>query len=377
MSDIEDYVYSPYDDIEDILYDADPTPELADDLADHAIASPVYQDELAGFELQDYFSDWEYYSDDYVDDDPVLLKKNAQDAASASKPGGGNDKGKRVVKRGTKRKLADTLDITPLDPEDSELMARSIKGTIWAKPADHRPPSYKNGQDGKVALMKNWKEIFAITDDGWGRQGGETKDDESWAKDMSLADMGLQTAQRQSFPEDPEAPNSEFGNEDDEEEEEEEEAGAVTGQMDGADEDEDEDEADQAQEVVVVPDMKPTPDSATADPQPEDVDEYEQPRKKRRRFGTDRPSPDQRDGVTSATSTPEPASAPDKNVKGKDKAPQTRGLRSKQINVPSTNGPTSKAGRKRKATEEPDLEDMGASKSTASSRAKRVTSARG
>ncbi len=374
MSDIEEYVYSPYDDIEDILYDADPAPELADDLAEHAVPSPVYQDEMAGFELQDYFSDWEYYSDDYVDDDPVLLKKNAEAANSTSKPGGESDQGKKGAKRGTKRKLAETLDVPHMDTEERELMTRCIQGTIWAKPVEQKPPSYKNGQDSKVALMKNWKELFAITDDGWGRQGGERKDDESWAKDMSLADMGLQTVQHQSFPEDPEAQN-EYG------EDENEDEAQTAGEVDDEDDDE---EADKAEESIAVPDVKSTPDPAPLDTQAEEVDEDAQPRKKRRRLGTDRPPPAKGSTAaaleaegTSAKSTPGTASEPDSNAKGKDKISRARSLRPRPTSIPPTTGQASKAGRKRKATEEPELEELGASKSTASSRAKRVTSTRG
>lgn len=197
MSDIEDYTYSPYDDdLEDILWDADPAPELADDLAEHAVHSPVYLDEVAGYELEDYFSDWEYYSDDYMDDDPVLLKRDPQ--VGVLKQGKDkNNKGK-ASSRGKKRKLEDALDNKPPHLDETKLLTQSIRGTVCADPAKREPPSYTEGQEGKVALMKNWKERFAITDDGWGRQSGQAGEDESWAKNMSLADMGLQNVQRQS-----------------------------------------------------------------------------------------------------------------------------------------------------------------------------------
>src|SRR3954454_17739609 len=102
MSDLEDYAYSPYDDLEDILWDADPNPELADDLAEHALHSPVYLDEIAGYELEEYHSDWEYYSDDYMDDDPTLENREFVEKDS-------------FQKRGKKRKLVDTKDIPALD----------------------------------------------------------------------------------------------------------------------------------------------------------------------------------------------------------------------------------------------------------------------
>lgn len=57
MSD-DEFVYdSPYEDVYDLLDDADPAPELADDLAERAVYSPVWQHTHTG-ELRDYFSDW-------------------------------------------------------------------------------------------------------------------------------------------------------------------------------------------------------------------------------------------------------------------------------------------------------------------------------
>src|ERR1700744_6154107 len=123
MSDIEDYAYSPYDDLEDILYDADPAPELADDLAEHAVHSPVYQDEDAvKNELQEYFSDWNYYSDDYMDDDPSLLRKNPQDGSSPKQ----STNLRRSVKRGKKRKLGETQDTPSSHVDEDQLLTRSI-----------------------------------------------------------------------------------------------------------------------------------------------------------------------------------------------------------------------------------------------------------
>jgi hypothetical protein len=219
MSD-DGFAHSSYDDLEQLLYDADPEPELADELAEHTLYSPVYRDEDAvQTELQDYFSDWEYYSDDYVDDDPELLRRTVQGGSPTRKP----VKSRQSSKRGTKRKLAETRDETT----PSDALVRSITGVVWHKHNTQEPPLYKDGQEEKVALMKNWRQVFNT--DGW-TKSGQNVEDESWAKDMSLADMGLQSVQRQaSF--DPDA-QAMAGAEVDEEEEEEAE-----------DEDEDEDEA--------------------------------------------------------------------------------------------------------------------------------------
>jgi hypothetical protein len=186
MSD-DGYAHSSYDDLEDFLYDADPEPELADELAEHTLHSPVYRDEDAvQTELQDYFSDWEYYSDDYMDDDPKLLKRNSHgDSPTQRTP-----LFRQQSKRGTKRKLAETRDV----PGDNDALVQSIAGVVWGKCVAQEPPIYKDGQDKKVALMKNWRQIFNTN--GWTRSS-QGVDDESWAKDMSLIDMGLQSVQRQ------------------------------------------------------------------------------------------------------------------------------------------------------------------------------------
>ena len=201
MSDLEDYAYSPYDDLEDILWDADPNPELADDLAEHALHSPVYLDEIAGYEIEEYHSDWEYYSDDYMDDDPTLENREFIEKESPQK-------------RGKKRKLVDTKDIPALDLNEPKLILRSIKGTVWAKPRRTELPTHTVGQGDRISLMKNWKQVFSIKDDGWGRRTDTTDNDESWAKDLGLADMGLQPQRQMSFEQGPVQEEEEYDDED-------------------------------------------------------------------------------------------------------------------------------------------------------------------
>jgi len=367
MSDIEDYAYSPYDELDDILYDADPAPELADDLAGHAVPSPVYQDEIAGYELQDYFSDWEYYSDDYMDDDPALLKKNPQDGSNPKKSRKAKDEAK-VGKRGMKRKFTETLNV---QPADEELLIRNIKGTLWATPPQPRTPPYNKGHEVKVALMKNWKELFAITDDGWGRSTGEAEEDESWAKDMSLADMGLQNMQGMSRDHNVEQDNSEA--EEEEEEEDDADADLEEERTEAA-------EVDEGDEIDVVPEMEPKPppsETESAAYAEGLVDEEDLPRK-RRRLSADLSKSSASPGAAivqvadshARSATPGShtlSSATDKNTRG----PVEQSV-SEQIINSTANGSTSTTNRKRKATEEP--EESGLSRSTASSRAKRIAS---
>ena len=380
MSDIEDYAYSPYDDLEDILYDADPAPELADELADHAIHSPVYRDEDAvQSELQEYFSDWEYYSDDYMDDDPTLLRNNPQVGTPPRRP----LKLKESLKRGTKRKLAETRDNPPLELDGGEPLLRSIKGTVWARPVGRKTPSYKDGQADKVALMKNWKQAFAVKDNGWGRSEGQA-DDESWANDMSLADMGLQNVQRQtSFKEGAQEAEADAEEEDGDEAgaldevEEELHEGAFMGSMDMPGPN-----SVKPHHSMLVEEDDGGGDRSEVLSASEDLDDEEVPRK-RRRVKPELPSPpDSNEAVVAKVGEPQSMS------KMKAAAFPTGGssaaitsindqatIQNNRVKAPMPSRPGPQDNRKRKATEE--LEDDGPIKSTTSSRAKRVASTRG
>ncbi|KIV77095.1 hypothetical protein PV11_08930 [Exophiala sideris] len=358
MSDIEDYAYSPYDDIDDLLWDADPAPELADDLAEHACPSPVYQDEIAGFELQEYHSDWEYYSDDYMDDDPALLKKNTLDGGPP-KQAVKKDPGD-VVKRGRKRKLADTMDI---GQSEQELLTRCIKGTVWGRPGEQNPPRYNTGQGMKVALMKNWKEVFAITDDGWSKQRHQSDEDESWAKDMSLADMGLQNMQGKALEADAEGQSSEYAVDNVEE-------------VEDGDEDEEgvslvaEDDVEQDDSIGVASKKESEPPPTTTDLLANDTDHEnsEELPRKRRRVEVEVP-------VSQLSRTSLVDSVPSQkrsSAKAKGKLPAVQQTESEPVKTQILNETKSNGVKKRKATDEP--EEGGFNRPTASSRAKRVAS---
>ena len=220
-----DDTFSPYSDFEDLLYDADPGPDLAEDLASHAVHSPVFADE-PGYELLEHHSDWEYYSDDYYDDDPNILQQNPQDGTPSKR--------QALEKRGKKRKLADIDDIPAIDLGERVKLRDCIQGTVWAQPVVPRNNMFKAGAGEKVALLQDWKQRFRSTP---AQTSGKSKQrtsqrDESWANDMSLADMGLLT-ERSSRIEQPGETNG--GGKEDEDEAQEDLEG-----------DEDYDEADEA-----------------------------------------------------------------------------------------------------------------------------------
>lgn len=196
--------YSPppspnaFDELEDVLYDADPAPDLADELASHALHSPLlYAAEFEpGYELQEYYSDWEYYSDDYYDDDPSILKSNPIDGSPTKRAR--QSSGQAGGARGRKRKMADRdNDVPPLD-DDRRYLRDCMKGTVWAQPVARRDNVYRAGQNEKVALLKDWRAKFGTASPKKGQ--GKAKalaplsEDEAWANNLSLADMGLMNA---------------------------------------------------------------------------------------------------------------------------------------------------------------------------------------
>ncbi|KAJ5183068.1 hypothetical protein N7492_000684 [Penicillium capsulatum] len=140
MSDDEEY----YEWDEDFLYE-----ELVPDLVDELAATSYYEAALyedPQFDVDEYFSDWEYYSDDYYDDDPTVkrsgMRAKASDAATKSRHG-------------------------PASRVTSSLMPdiTSFQGVVWKTPSHERDHEiavqiYEPGNGDKVALLENWREIF-------------------------------------------------------------------------------------------------------------------------------------------------------------------------------------------------------------------------
>lgn len=179
MSDDGYYPGSPYDDLDDLYYDDGVGENLADDLAEHTLPSPIYHEDPA-YEMLEYYSDWEYYSDDYYDDDPALLKNNPQ-SGTVTKP-----KKTDTQARGKKRKLENTRDIPELALDDRPALAATVRGTVWRGPRPQSPQPYEVGKGPRIALLKNWAQIFERSS-----PRSMLKRDESWANELSLEDMGL------------------------------------------------------------------------------------------------------------------------------------------------------------------------------------------
>ncbi|KAJ5443253.1 hypothetical protein N7445_004366 [Penicillium cf. griseofulvum] len=129
---------------------------VQDDLA----ASSYYEAALyedPGIDVEDYFSDWDYYSDDYHDDDATVKqsaerKKRTEIAATAP--------------RRTKASSRTKGHIARIPPTKSPLMPdiASFQGVVWKTPALDRDQDvailYEPDTGEKVALLENWREVF-------------------------------------------------------------------------------------------------------------------------------------------------------------------------------------------------------------------------
>ncbi|KAJ5104960.1 hypothetical protein NUU61_002307 [Penicillium alfredii] len=129
MSDDEEY----YDWEEEFLFE-DVATDVADELAATAYSEAALY-EHPTIDLEDYPSDWDYYSDDYYDDDPTAERSTTEESRVAAPT------------------TACSLDLA------------SFQGVVW------KTPGLKKDQDTaieihepdygeKVALLKNWREIF-------------------------------------------------------------------------------------------------------------------------------------------------------------------------------------------------------------------------
>ncbi|KAI9715055.1 MAG: hypothetical protein M1812_006172 [Candelaria pacifica] len=164
---MSDYDYD-FDDDELYAWDDEilDTASWKDDLAEHTMHSPVYTDIDPRWETSEYFSDWEYYSDDYYDNERSKPPKQLQ--GSGKERQDSKSKRKRPMLeqgREKKRRLTKEDDIPAMSlgepgqlPTNASWPSETI---IWRKTRDERkPPVLEVGEDEKVALLKDWRNRF-------------------------------------------------------------------------------------------------------------------------------------------------------------------------------------------------------------------------
>lgn len=140
--------------------------------------------------MEEYFSDWEYYSDDYYDDDPSV-KQTASNPPPAKKA-------RRALAQTSPKANANanrvTRPKTSMDPDIS-----SFQGVVWKTPAldiNQDVAIFYEPIGDKVALLKDWREIFKSAQPALNKSRlrkrkiieDEGEEDENAAAEVSFAD---------------------------------------------------------------------------------------------------------------------------------------------------------------------------------------------
>lgn len=185
MSDDEDY----YDEFDEIFWIEEPDPEIAvcfillfsiphfqqavkvpigpprrkltkycmqDDLAATATYDAVFFEDPS-FEVEEFFSDWDEISDDYYDEDPTAARIQRVMAKWPNRDLNVNYAAESLPQK--KRKRHPDAKPKLFAPETD---VASFRGTVWRTSTDenNRSKLYEPGDGEKVALLKNWREVF-------------------------------------------------------------------------------------------------------------------------------------------------------------------------------------------------------------------------
>ncbi|KAH0537418.1 hypothetical protein FGG08_005771 [Glutinoglossum americanum] len=161
MSDEEDFLDDEYWEYEDCPNDG--VAAWADDLAEHTIHSPVWADIDPNFEMEEFWSDWENYSDDYYDGDTrKSTKVEGNGIRSSPKPG---EKRKRAISDSVRRKRRKREERTPSLSLGDSLDASAVQVglvapiVIWrAKGSPERPLLHDSEEAEEVSVLKDWRE---------------------------------------------------------------------------------------------------------------------------------------------------------------------------------------------------------------------------
>lgn len=139
-----------------------------DDLAATATYDAVFFEDPS-LEAEDYFSDWDDLSDDYYDEDPTVKRRQRMAGLANRKSSGQGPQTIRGRKRSNDAQIGgkDTARVvSSLVPDPA-----SFQSVIWKRPDhDHNPVQIMvPGEGEKVALLKNWREVFKNSHPSFGR----------------------------------------------------------------------------------------------------------------------------------------------------------------------------------------------------------------
>jgi hypothetical protein len=135
----------------------------ADDLAEHTMHSPVWADMDPDFETEEFWSDWENYSDDYYDCDTRKNTNTEGNGTTGSPKQGG--KRKRATDDASRQKRKKREKTTPNVPAEESLSATTAGVglaapiVIWrSRGHPEKPPALDIENTEKVAVLKDWRE---------------------------------------------------------------------------------------------------------------------------------------------------------------------------------------------------------------------------
>lgn len=141
---------------------------IQDDLAATATYDAVFFEDPT-FDVDEYYSDWDELSDDYYDEDPTVKRRQRAAELANRKPAG---QGPQTIRR---RKQSNdsqtggggtTRIISSQAPDPT-----SFQSIVWKRPEHDRNPVQvmAPGEGEKVALLKNWREVFKNSHPSFGR----------------------------------------------------------------------------------------------------------------------------------------------------------------------------------------------------------------
>ena len=141
---------------------------IQDDLAATAIYDAVFFEDPS-FEADEYYSDWDELSDDYYDEDPTVKRRQRVAELTNRNP---TNQGPQMIRR--RKQSNDTQNggggvtrvVSSKMPDPS-----SFQSVVWKRPEHDKNPVQimVPGEGEKVALLKNWREVFKNSHPSFGR----------------------------------------------------------------------------------------------------------------------------------------------------------------------------------------------------------------
>lgn len=129
--------------------------------------SPILPDYSPIDDLTEFWSDWEFYSDDYYDEEPVKKAETTKSVEGRSSSFGMKRKTlSKITGRRKRRRKGSTTDISEVisgdnvaDPAGKTTSATSI--VVWrSKETMKTEPVIHPSGGERVSLLKNWRETF-------------------------------------------------------------------------------------------------------------------------------------------------------------------------------------------------------------------------